>query len=110
MHDAVPAIPLLEQIEVVRSNILNDQAYEPEPIREWFSDQSGTDKMPARENAKRARKVDWVLYKERHLAECFFNMINRFPRVATRYDKVARSFFSGSNHLATTIIRPLVSS
>ncbi|GCF94250.1 hypothetical protein NRIC_21410 [Enterococcus florum] len=40
------------------------------------------------------RKVDWYLYKERHLAKYFFNKINHFPRVTTRYDKTATSFLS----------------
>lgn len=41
-HDAVPAIPLLEQIDVAGSNILGDKAYGAEPIREWISAQGGT--------------------------------------------------------------------
>lgn len=31
--------------------------------------------------------VDWHLYKERHLIECFFQKIKWFRRIATRYDK-----------------------
>ncbi|EOO27091.1 hypothetical protein IIU_05958 [Bacillus cereus VD133] len=38
--------------------------------------------------------VDWYLYKKRHLAECFFNKIKHFRRVATRYDKLATSFLA----------------
>lgn len=93
-HDAVPAIPLLEQIEVAGSNILGDKAYGSEPIREWISAQGGTYTIPPRENAKKPWKVDWYLYKERHLVECFFNKIKHFRRVATRYDKLAKSFLA----------------
>ncbi len=34
------------------------------------------------------------LYKERHLVECFINKIKRFCRIATRYDKTTRAYFS----------------
>ncbi|RNB48883.1 transposase, partial [Brevibacillus agri] len=33
-------------------------------------------------------------YKERHLVECFFNKIKHFRRIATRYDKLAKSFLA----------------
>ncbi|MFX5309776.1 IS5/IS1182 family transposase, partial [Acinetobacter baumannii] len=32
--------------------------------------------------------------KERHLVECFFNKIKHFRRIATRYDKLAKSFLA----------------
>lgn len=93
-HDAVPTIPLLEQFEIAGSNILGDKAYGSEEIREWISSQGGTYTIPPRENAKNPWRVDWFLYKERHLVECFFNKIKHFRRVATRYDKLAKSFLS----------------
>lgn len=34
-------------------------------------------------------KIDWYLFKERHLLECFFIKIKYFRRMATRYDKLA---------------------
>ena len=46
-------------------------------------------------------KVDWYRYKERHLVECFFNIIKHFRRVATRYDQVGQvipSFCIRSRH------------
>jgi transposase len=38
------------------------------------------------------RYIDWVLYKERHLVECFFNRIKRFRRIALRCEKTVGSF------------------
>ena len=38
--------------------------------------------------------VDWWLYKERHLVECFFQKLKWFPRIATRYDKLDASFLA----------------
>jgi transposase len=33
-----------------------------------------------------------MLYKERHLVECFFNRIKRFRRIALRCEKTLTSF------------------
>ena len=93
-HDAVATIPLLEQFEIEGSTILGDKAYGSETIRDWISAQGGSYTIPPKSNAKNPWKVDWFLYKERHLVECFFNRIKHFRRVATRYDKLAKSFLS----------------
>lgn len=45
-------------------------------------------------NASHPWAVDWWLYKERHLAECFFQKIKWFRRVATRYDKLDSTFLA----------------
>jgi len=44
----------------------------------------------------RSRKLhyDRILYKERNRIERFFSKIKQFRRIATRYDKLANSFFS----------------
>ncbi|QBX99393.1 hypothetical protein E2K80_00505 [Rhodophyticola sp. CCM32] len=36
--------------------------------------------------------IDWMLYKERHLAECFFKKLKRFHRIALRCEKTVSSF------------------
>ncbi|RKN61283.1 transposase [Paenibacillus ginsengarvi] len=38
------------------------------------------------------RKTDWWLFKERHLVECLFNKLKHNRRLATRYDKLSRTF------------------
>jgi transposase len=45
-------------------------------------------------NRSRARgcTIDWTLYKERHLVECFFNCIKRFRRIALRVEKTLAAF------------------
>ena len=42
-------------------------------------------------------------YKERHLVECFFQKLKRYRRIATRYDKLAKSFLAFV-HLACLLI------
>lgn len=50
--------------------------------------------IPPKSNAKEPWPVDYCLYKERHLVECFFQKIKWFRRVATRYDKLDKSFLA----------------
>jgi transposase len=40
------------------------------------------------------KDIDWTLYKERHLVECFFHKIKRFRRIALRCEKTLASFRS----------------
>jgi len=40
------------------------------------------------------RTTDWWLFKERHLVECLFNKLKHNRRLATRYDKLARTFIA----------------
>ncbi len=50
--------------------------------------------IPSNRSRAQATAHDPDLYKERHLVECFINKIKQFRRLATRYDKTARSFLS----------------
>ena len=50
--------------------------------------------IPPQSNCKEPWSVDWYTYKERHLAECFFQQIKWSRRVFTRYDKLDTSFFA----------------
>ena len=49
------------------------------------------------------RDCNFAPYCERNLVERFFNMLNHFRAVATRYDKLARNVLAGVQ-LASTII------
>jgi transposase len=50
--------------------------------------------IPPQSNVSDPRPVDWHLYKERHLVECFFQKSKWFRRIATRYYKSAASFLA----------------
>ena len=92
VHDSTSAIDLLSQVNIKGSNILADKAYGSTAIREWIVQQEASYTIPPKDNAKEPWEVDWYLYKERHLVECFFNKLKHFRRIATRYDKLASSF------------------
>lgn len=94
IFDSTPVCELLDKISIKGSNILGDKAYGSQTIREYITNREATYTIPPKSNAKTPWNVDWHLYKERHLVECFFNKIKHFRRVATRYDKLATSFLS----------------
>ena len=50
--------------------------------------------IPPRSNRLTPRPFDRHLYRERNLIERFFARLKHFRRIATRYDKLARSFLS----------------
>lgn len=50
--------------------------------------------IPPQNNVSDPWPVDWWLYKERHLVECFFQKLKWFHRIATRYDKSDASFLT----------------
>lgn len=88
------AIPLLATTSIQGSRILADRAYGSKEIRNYITEHNAEYVIPPRQNSKNPWSVDWWLYKERHLVECFFNKLQQFRRVATRYDKLATSFLS----------------
>ncbi|MEK3658871.1 transposase [Paenibacillus sp. FSL F4-0236] len=63
-------------------------------IRNWITAKQASYTIPPKANSQNSWKVDWYRYKEQHLVECFFNKIKHFRRVATRYDKLAKSLLS----------------
>ena len=93
-HDSAHAVELLEKVEISGSNILADRAYGAKTIRTYISEQGAYHVIPPQSNVSEPWPVDWWLYKERHLVECFFQKLKWFPRIATRYDKLDASFLA----------------
>ena len=93
-HDSTHAIQLLEQVNINASRILADRAYGASSIRAYIGEQGASYVIPPKSNVPDPCPVDWHLYKERHLVECFFQKIKWFRRIATRYDKLDASFLA----------------
>ena len=93
-HDSVHAIEMLEKVEISGSNVLADRAYGAKTIRAYISEQKASYVIPPQSNISDPWPVDWLLYKERHLVECFFQKLIWFRRIATRYDKLDASFLA----------------
>jgi transposase len=59
--------------------------------------------IPPRSNRLTLRDFDRHLYRARNLIERFFARLKHFRRIATRYDKLAKSFLSFI-HLACAFV------
>ena len=94
IHDSKVAVDLLSTIDISESTILADKAYGTREILDHIQQQDGDYAIPPKSNTKNPWKCDWILYKERHLVECFFLKLKQFRLVATRYDKLATSFLA----------------
>ena len=93
-HDSIHALEVLERIQISGSSILADRAYGAEKIRFYISEHGASYVIPPQSNISQPWPVDWWLYKERHLVECFFQKLKWFRRAATRYDKLDASFLA----------------
>ena len=93
-HDSVYAVEMLERVKISGSNVLADRAYGAKTIRTYISEQGARYVIPPQGNVSDPWPVDWWLYKERHLVECFFQKLKWFRRIATRYDKLDTSFLA----------------
>ena len=76
------------------SSLPGDKAYGTKEIRIYTEEHRASVVIPPKSNAKEPWAIDYCLYKERHLVECFFQKIKWSRRVATRYDKLDMSFLA----------------
>ena len=74
--------------------VLGDKGYDANALRKALRNAAMVPVIPGRCNRKRKIIYDKARYKERHLIENAFCRLKDFPRVATRYDKLARNFLS----------------
>ena len=101
--DVSNAPKLLCTLSINGSVVNGDKGYDSKNFVEWLKSLGAIPNIPSRETNKEQRECDWHLYKERHLVECFFQKIKQFRRVATRYDKLAKTFL-GFVYLASVLV------
>ena len=90
--DCPQARGLIEGLAGV-GHVMADAAYDADHFRTFIATDLGAIAQ-IKQNPPRStsQPIDWVLYKERHLVECFFNRIKRFRRIALRCEKTLSSF------------------
>jgi transposase len=103
VNDSEAAVDVLSNVDISKSNVLADKAYGTNEILNYIQHQDSEYTIPPKASTVNPWRCDWVLYKERHLIECFFQQIKWFRRIATRYDKLDASFLAFV-HLAATMI------
>ena len=83
--------------------IVADKGYDSDAFVETIRAQGSQAVIPPRSNRLNPRAFDRHIYKDRNLIERFFCRIKQFRRIATRYDKLAKSFLSFI-HLACVFV------
>lgn len=83
--------------------VVADKGYDSDAFVQAITAQGSQAVIPPRSNRLNPRAFDHHIYKDRNLVERFFNRIKQFRRIATRYDKLAKSFLSFV-HLACAFV------
>jgi transposase len=94
INDCTVAKDVLSLVDISGSIVMGDKTYGSQDIRDYITGNGATYAIPPKDNNLDPWECDWWQYKERHLAECFFNKLKHFRRVATRYDKLISRFKS----------------
>ena len=89
--DVIHAPEMLAGIE--SGQLVADKGYDSDLLRTWLATRGVTSCIPPRSNRIHPRPFSRTTYRKRHLVENFFEKIKTFRRVATRYDKLAETYF-----------------
>src|SRR5262245_56546618 len=74
--------------------VIADKGYDSQPLVDSIEARGGEAVIPSQKNRARPRDYDRERYKDRNLAERFWNRVKQYRRVATRYEKTARNFLA----------------
>jgi transposase len=89
--DVSQAEALLEEVDAKMAVL--DKGYDSDALRHWLLERGMTPCIPGRSNRVDPRPYRKASYRKRHVVENFFAELKTFRRVATRYDKLADTFF-----------------
>lgn len=74
--------------------LIADKGYDANALVATIEASGAQAVIPPRSNRLTPRSYDHQLYRHRNLIERFFNRIKHYRRIATRYDKLARSYLA----------------
>ncbi len=81
-----------------------DKAYDSQAIRHFLGALGIEAVIPPRSNRTKAMAYDPEKYKLREQVERFFNKLKQFRRMATRYEKLSRTFLALIQLVSTWIM------
>src|SRR6185295_2332339 len=76
------------------AELLGDKAYDSNSFRKSLRKDGIKPVIPGRSNRKKRLRHDKQAYKDRNVIERCYCRLKDFRRIATRYDKLARNYFS----------------
>ncbi len=97
VFNKLPSKPKLEQA-------IMDKAYGSKDIRTALKQNEIEPVIPCKSNSKEHIAHDEVSYKLRNKVERFFNKIKQFRRIATRYEKLSKTFTAFIHMVAVYLI------
>jgi len=74
--------------------VIADKGYDKKALVEAIAAKGGEAVIPTLSSRKEQRDIDRERYKDRNLAERFWQKVKQYRRVATRYEKTARNFLA----------------
>ena len=83
------------------TELLADKGYDTDAFRAFLKEHGIKPVIPGKSNRKKRIRYDKEAYKGRNVVERCFCRLKDFRRIATRYDKLARNFFSALCFVAT---------
>ena len=105
-HDGRQFESLYESLD--RDNVLEsaalDRGYDADRIRERLALDGVEPVIPPISSRSKKLHYDKERYRERNRIERFFNKIKNFRRIATRYDKLRKTFFAAVYLCASFLI------
>lgn len=75
-------------------DVVADKGYDSDHIREKINDMKKNPVIPPRKNRKEQIAYDKETYKLRNQVERYFGKIREFRRIATRYEKLSKTFLA----------------
>jgi transposase len=72
--------------------MLADKGYDGDDVRSNLLTRGILPVIPPKSNRKQFIECDFKRYKDRNRIERMFNRLKQFRRIATRYDKTAKSY------------------
>jgi transposase len=74
--------------------VVADKAYDSDDIRETLVDRDIAPVIPSTANRAEPIEYDTEMYRQRNQVERLIGKLKQFRRVATRYEKLARTFLA----------------
>ena len=105
-HESPVFEPVFAQVppEPTLTHAIMDKGYDSDGIREHLLAQDIVPVIPPKSNRRTPRDYDKALYKLREKMERFFNNLKQFRRIATRYEKLSKTFLALIHLVAVWII------